>query len=133
MTEVLGYDRYLTYGEDVSANVNDLIAATYPDHVAGILVTHAHFPSRAGATRAAPIPTNARSSSALDAQHGTDGAYGHVQATRPDTLAAASQRLTRGAAGLARREARRVERHASRAIRRRSSGASRANGSSPRR
>ena len=28
MTEVLGYDAYLTYGEDVSANVNDLIAAT---------------------------------------------------------------------------------------------------------
>ena len=45
MTDVLGYERYLTYGEDVSANVNDLIAATYPDSVAGILVTHAHFPS----------------------------------------------------------------------------------------
>ena len=44
MTEVLGYERYLTYGEDVTANVNDLIAGTYPDRVAGVVVTHAHFP-----------------------------------------------------------------------------------------
>ena len=45
MTDVLGYDRFLTYGEDVTANVNDLIAARYPDAVDGILVTHAHFPT----------------------------------------------------------------------------------------
>src|SRR5918994_6256142 len=47
MTEVLGYERYLTYGEDVSANVNDLIAGSYPDAVAGVMVTHSHFPSMA--------------------------------------------------------------------------------------
>ena len=43
MTDALGYGTYITYGEDVSANVSDLIAATYPGQVAGIVATHAHF------------------------------------------------------------------------------------------
>lgn len=88
MTDVLGYDRYLTYGEDVSANVNDLIAATYADSVAGIVVTHSHFPSseeREALTEPAEIAFFAR----LAADSGPEGAYGHVQGTRPDTLAAA--------------------------------------------
>src|SRR4051812_39198484 len=40
MTNVLGYSQYLTYGEDLTANVSDLIAATHPEAVAGIVVTH---------------------------------------------------------------------------------------------
>ena len=86
MTEVLGYDRYLTYGEDVSANVNDLIAATYPAAVTGILVTHAHFPT-GQERRGLHLPEERAFFERLSAQHETDGAYGHVQATRPDTLA----------------------------------------------
>lgn len=35
MTGVLGYDRYLTYGKDISAKVSDLIASAYPAHVQG--------------------------------------------------------------------------------------------------
>ena len=86
MTEVLGYDRYLTYGEDVSANVNDLIAATYPAAFTGILVTHAHFPT-GQERRGLHLPEERAFFERLSAQHETDGAYGHVQATRPDTLA----------------------------------------------
>lgn len=88
MTEVLGYERYVTYGEDVTANVSDLIAARYPEHVAGIVATHAHFPTsgeRAGLTEPAEVAFFA----GIAARHETDGAYGHVQATRPDTLAVA--------------------------------------------
>jgi pimeloyl-ACP methyl ester carboxylesterase len=88
MTDVLGYERYFTYGEDVTANVSDLIAARYPDHVAGIVATHAHFPTseeRADLTD----PEVVRFFDGIAAQHTTDGAYGHVQATRPDTLATA--------------------------------------------
>jgi hypothetical protein len=33
MTEILGYERYVTYGEDVSANVNDLLASSHPESV----------------------------------------------------------------------------------------------------
>jgi pimeloyl-ACP methyl ester carboxylesterase len=88
MTETLGYSSYFTYGEDVSANVNDLIAATHPESIDGILVTHAHFGTpeeRAAVTDPAATAFFA----ALSAKHESDGAYGHVQATRPDTLAAA--------------------------------------------
>lgn len=88
MTEVLGYESYLTYGEDVSANVSDLIAATHPDRVAGIVATHAHFGTpeeRAGIDDPDVRAFFAR----LDAEHGPNGSYGHVQWARPDTLAAA--------------------------------------------
>lgn len=88
MTEVLGYDRYFTYGEDVSANVNDLIASSYPEAVAGILVTHSHFPSRAERAQL-DAPDEVAFFARLDGWGGANGAYGHVQATRPDTLAAA--------------------------------------------
>jgi pimeloyl-ACP methyl ester carboxylesterase len=88
MTETLGYPSYFTYGEDVSANVNDLIAALHPEEVDGILVTHAHFgtPEERAAT---DDPAATEFFAALAAKHEPDGAYGHVQATRPDTLAAA--------------------------------------------
>jgi pimeloyl-ACP methyl ester carboxylesterase len=88
MTETLGYDRYFTYGEDVSANVNDLIAGTYPEAIEGIVATHAHFGTpeeRAGSDDPAATAFFAR----LDAEHGPNGSYGHVQWARPDTLAAA--------------------------------------------
>ncbi|GAA3209870.1 epoxide hydrolase family protein [Microbacterium terregens] len=88
MTDVLGYRRYLTYGEDVSANVNDLIAASHPDAVAGVLVTHAHFPTPDERHQVTSLEERAFFAR-LAASHEKDGAYGHVQATRPDTLAAA--------------------------------------------
>ncbi|HEV6952077.1 MAG TPA: epoxide hydrolase N-terminal domain-containing protein [Promicromonospora sp.] len=80
MSDVLGHDRYLTYGEDVTANVSDLVA--------GIVATHAHFPTIE--ERAQLTDPEARAFfDGIAATHRTDGAYGHVQATRPDTLAAA--------------------------------------------
>ncbi|WP_285106992.1 epoxide hydrolase family protein [Promicromonospora sp. MEB111] len=88
MTDVLGYQRYFTYGEDVTANVSDLIAARYPEHVAGIVATHAHFPTAEERTTL-DDPEVKEFFDGIAAQHGTDGAYGHVQATRPDTLATA--------------------------------------------
>ena len=88
MTDVLGYERYVTYGEDVTANVSDLIAARYPENVAGIVATHAHFPT-GDEREALTDPAERAFFDDLAARHGPDGAYGHVQATRPDTLAAA--------------------------------------------
>lgn len=88
MTDTLGYESYITYGEDVSANVSDLIAATHPDRVAGIVVTHAHFGTPA--EREASEDAEVRAFFArLAADHGPNGSYGHVQWARPDTLAAA--------------------------------------------
>lgn len=88
MTSVLGYRRYVTYGEDLTANVNDLLAATHPESVAGILVTHAHFPSIAERELLGD-PQTESFFARLDADmHGMSG-YAHLQSTRPDTLAAA--------------------------------------------
>jgi pimeloyl-ACP methyl ester carboxylesterase len=88
MTEVLGYEKYLTYGEDVSANVNDLIAGSYSAAVSGVIVTHSHFPSMAERPELT-APDEIAFFSRLEQWGGANGAYGHVQATRPDTLAAA--------------------------------------------
>ena len=86
MTQVLAYPHYLTYGEDISANVSDLIAASHPEAVLGILATHAHF----GTTEERDVlddPEAQEFFAALAASGGPDGAYAHIQATRPDTLA----------------------------------------------
>ena len=111
MTEVLGYDRYLTYGEDVSANVSDLIAATYPAAVTGILVTHAHFPTgqeRRGLRLARGTGFLRAAVSAARDRRRVRPRPGHA----PRHAGGRSQRFTRGAAGLAGREAGRVERYA---------------------
>ncbi|GAB3389680.1 epoxide hydrolase [Humibacter soli] len=88
MTEVLGYDRFLTYGEDVTANVSDLVAASYPESVSGIVVTHAHFPTMREREQLADPAADAFFAE-LAARQYEAGAYAHVQGTRPDTLAAA--------------------------------------------
>lgn len=88
MTEVLGYRSYVTYGEDVSANVSDLLASTHPDAVRAIVATHAHFGSPA--ERARGVEPEVRAFfDRVAADHQLHGGYGHIQATRPDTLATA--------------------------------------------
>lgn len=87
MTDVLGYSTYLTYGEDISANVSDLVAATHPESVAGLVVTHAHFLSQDEQAASSDVTERAfydRMAAGWYQQAG----YAHVQGTRPDTLAA---------------------------------------------
>lgn len=86
MTDVLGYDSYFTYGEDVSANVNDLLASIRSASIRGIIATHSHFPT--GAERESLTdPAETAFFERIASDRGPHGAYGHVQATRPDTLA----------------------------------------------
>jgi pimeloyl-ACP methyl ester carboxylesterase len=86
MVEVLGYERYLTYGEDVTADVNDLLAATHPESVHGVLVTHAHFPTTEERGRLDDPLATAFFERLAAAQYDVGG-YAHEQGTRPDTLA----------------------------------------------
>ena len=88
MTDVLGYSRYVTYGEDVTANVSDLVAATHPESVAGIVVTHAHFLSQEE-RESTTDPTERAFYDRMAAGWYEQAAYAHVQGTRPDTIAAA--------------------------------------------
>ena len=88
MTDVLGYSSYLTYGEDLTANVSDLVAATHPEAVAGIVVTHAHFLPQ-DEREATTDPTERAFYDRMAAGWYEQAGYAHVQGTRPDTLAAA--------------------------------------------
>ncbi|WP_456844488.1 epoxide hydrolase family protein [Cellulomonas sp. P5_C6] len=88
MTDVLGYSRYLTYGEDLTANVSDLVAATHPEAVAGIVVTHAHFLSQEE-QQASTDPTERAFYDRMSAGWYQQAGYAHLQGTRPDTVGAA--------------------------------------------
>lgn len=87
MTEGLGYERYLTYGEDVGTWVSDRLAATYPGPVAGLFATHAAFAPASRKTDLSAEET-AWLEWLADKWEGAD-AYSRVQTTRPDILAAA--------------------------------------------
>lgn len=87
MTEVLGYDRYLSYGEDVGSTTSDWLAALHPESVIGLFATHAAFPPP---SRAHDLTDE---ESAWLARHDAEWAsglgYAKVQATRPEVLATA--------------------------------------------
>jgi len=97
LTDVLGYARFGTYGGDVGADVSHWLAARYPERVIGLHLIRPRLPSNLdnldGATEA-EREYIARS----DRQSADDSAYSHMQATRPDTIAAA---LLDSPAGLA--------------------------------
>ncbi|MEV6596324.1 epoxide hydrolase family protein [Actinoplanes sp. NPDC051346] len=87
MTEVLGYPRFGTYGEDIGSSVSHWIAASHPDRVIGIHVAQAAFPPpERSADLTAAEQAFLRWS--RDKWEGGEG-YAEIQATRPDTLAAA--------------------------------------------
>jgi pimeloyl-ACP methyl ester carboxylesterase len=96
MTEVLGYERYGTYGEDVGTGVSDRLASDYPDSVLGLFATHPPYPPEDRRTDLT------RSESAffewLAARWDGEKGYSEEQATKPDTLAAG---LSDSPAGLA--------------------------------
>lgn len=96
MTEVLGYDRYLTYGEDVGARVSDWIAAKHPASVAGLYATHAAFPPPSRQNDLSEAEQNWVNW--LNEKWARASAYSRAQATRPDILAVA---LRDSPAGLA--------------------------------
>lgn len=86
MTDVLGHPRYLTYGEDVGAEISDRLAAGHPDAVAGIVATHASFSAR---ERPGVELDDAERAFLASVATPAESGYAHLQGTRPDTLAAA--------------------------------------------
>ncbi|MCZ4126214.1 epoxide hydrolase family protein [Streptomyces sp. H39-S7] len=87
MTDVLGYPRFGTYGEDIGSSVSHWIAATHPDEVIGIHVAQAAYPpvERSGDLTAAEQKFLAWAAAKWEGAT----AYAELQSTRPDTLAAA--------------------------------------------
>ncbi|QNE37338.1 epoxide hydrolase family protein [Leifsonia shinshuensis] len=85
MTTHLGYDRYLTYGEDVGAGVSDWLAGAHPA-VAGIVASHASF---SGRSRPGVELDDAERAFLASVAPSAESGYAHQMGTRPDTLAAA--------------------------------------------
>jgi pimeloyl-ACP methyl ester carboxylesterase len=94
MTDVLGYDRFLTYGEDVGAFISDWTAAKYRDSVAGIVASHASWAAR---DRPGVQITDEEQTFFDEINDPDESGYAHLQASRPDTLAVG---LTDSPAGL---------------------------------
>jgi pimeloyl-ACP methyl ester carboxylesterase len=96
MTVTLGYARYGTYGEDIGAAISHRLAGDYPEEVIGIFATHPAMPSEKDFTE--PTPAEIAYVSWLENAWEGETGYQDIQATRPDTLAAA---LNDSPAGLA--------------------------------
>src|SRR6266496_2830797 len=95
MTECLGYRRIGAQGQDIGAAVSIALAAGHPGVVAGV-----HVPGVV-AFPPAGQPVSAEGQAFLDRQQrwrDIEGGYAHLQATRPQTLAAG---LADSPAGLA--------------------------------
>jgi pimeloyl-ACP methyl ester carboxylesterase len=95
MTQSLGYPRFGAQGQDIGAAVSIALGANHPGVVAGI-----HLP---GVVAFPPSgePVSAEGQAFLDRQQrwrDAEGGYAHLQATRPQTLAAG---LADSPAGLA--------------------------------
>lgn len=86
MTDLLGYRRYATYGEDVGTSVSDWTAALFPEHVIGLYSTHAAFPPED--RREDLTPGEIAFREWLAEKWDRESAYSAIQATKPDTLAA---------------------------------------------
>jgi len=86
MTHHLEHPRYLVYGEDMGGPVADWIAALYPDVVAGIIASHPSFSAQA---RPGTSLTREERAFLQGTRDAGESGYAHLQATRPDTVAAA--------------------------------------------
>ncbi len=96
MVRDLGYQQFLTYGEDVGAGVSDWLAASYPESVIGIHAAHAAFPPPERRSDLSPVEE--AFFTWLDEVWKGGRGYSEIQSTRPDTLAAG---LSDSPAGLA--------------------------------
>jgi pimeloyl-ACP methyl ester carboxylesterase len=88
MTDVLGYQRFGAYGGDIGADVTNWLAIRHPDRIVGIHLIHPKLPTTIHPDR----PLSAAEQAYLDrraVEDEADGGYSAIQATRPDTLAAA--------------------------------------------
>jgi pimeloyl-ACP methyl ester carboxylesterase len=86
MTEHLGYPRYIASGTDIGAGVATRLALKYPDSVMGIHISAVVDPPLTAAS--VPLSAAEKAYQAAMAQWtAEEGAYDHLQSTKPQTLA----------------------------------------------
>jgi pimeloyl-ACP methyl ester carboxylesterase len=97
LMDALGYTRFGAYGGDIGADVTNWLAIRHADRMAGIHLLHPKLPTPGSDDR----PYTPAEQAYLDfrvVDDEVDGGYSAMQATRPDTIAAA---LADSPAGLA--------------------------------
>jgi pimeloyl-ACP methyl ester carboxylesterase len=97
LMDALGYERFGAYGGDIGADVTNWLAIRHADRVVGIHLLHPKLPTPGSDDR----PFTPAEQAYLDfrkVDDEVDGGYSAMQATRPDTIAAA---LADSPAGLA--------------------------------
>jgi pimeloyl-ACP methyl ester carboxylesterase len=86
MTERLGYPRFCAHGGDIGAGVTNRLGINHPEVLHGIHVMSVVPPWLGDGAR--PLTEDERRyQSTLDDWHRNEGAYEHLQCTRPQTLA----------------------------------------------
>ena len=88
LTDVLGSQRFGAYGGDIGADVTNWLAIRHPDRVVGIHLIHPKLPTTIDPDQ----PLSTAEQAYLDrreVEDEADGGCSAIQATRPDTLAAA--------------------------------------------
>jgi len=93
MRDGLGYQRYGAHGSDVRSGVTIELARRHPDRLLGV-----HLSAFYLETPPQPWPLAIREFfAARERERVDEGAYSRMQATKPQTLAYGTQRLTGGA------------------------------------
>jgi pimeloyl-ACP methyl ester carboxylesterase len=97
LMELLGYGRFGAHGGDIGADVTNWLAISYPERIIGIHTIHPKLPTEVDPDRPlSPVELAYMRLRAVEDE--VDGGYSAMQATKPDTLAAA---LIDSPAGLA--------------------------------
>ncbi len=85
MTEVLGYERFAAHGGDIGGGITNRLARDYPGR---LIAVHTMVAPPVDLTNAPDLSDAEREFAALgEAWELEEGAYGHQQRTRPQTLA----------------------------------------------
>jgi microsomal epoxide hydrolase len=99
MTDVLGYERFCAQGGDIGSWVSSRMAALHPDKLVGIHLNMLVYRDGYDTNPPAPAdPSEEKFVQELKRWRQEEGAYIHIQGTRPQTLAYG---LTDSPAGLA--------------------------------
>lgn len=86
MTEVLGYGRFGAHGGDIGAGVTTRLGLSFPDQLVGIHLTAVTEPYL-GPGAPALSPAEQAYRALVERWDDEEGAYSHIQSTRPQTLA----------------------------------------------
>lgn len=98
LMSALGHERFVVHGADIGATISEQVAMRHPDRVIGLLLGDVPLRRLRALTPAELTGAEREWLAAAQAWDAAEGAYAHLQRTKPQTLAAS---LNDSPAGLA--------------------------------